>query len=199
VPGMFYGAVVWWSHHGQKLSRRTRSLWAACLCLSLLFTFTLNPSRTWSFIIPDSVDPWVHLTLTKQWGHANEVRSLLTQIPPEASVTATDNLLPHISGRRAILRFPTLQFQDEAGATTDVDYVLVDFWQLQQYAGAFSGSRDRLLNGLPVVQALVDGGYGIVAETPGVFLLERDAPSLPTALSEWQRFQAATLAEFADS
>jgi hypothetical protein len=50
-----------------------------------------------------------------------------------------------------------------------------------------------------VVQALVDGGYGIVAETPGVFLLERDAPSLPTALSEWQRFQAATLAEFADS
>ena len=190
VPGMFYGAVMWWSHHGQKLSRRTRSFWAACLCLSLLFTFTLNPSRTWSFIIPDSVNPWVHLTLTKQWGHANEVRSLLTQIPPEASVSATDNLLPHVSGRRAALRFPTLQYLNDAGKTTEADFVLVDFWQLQQYAAAFSGSRDRLLNWLPIVQALLDSeDYGIIAATPGVFLLQRDTPSDPAALREWQAFQ----------
>jgi len=200
VPGMFYGAVVWWSHRGQKLSQRTRSLWAACLCLSLLFTFTLNPSRTWSFIIPDSVDPWVHLTLTKQWGHANEVRSLLTQIPPEASVTATDNLLPHVSGRRAVLRFPALQFRNDAGETVDVDYVLVDFWQLQQYAGAFSGSRDRLLEWLPVVQGLLEGDrYGIVGATPGVFLLQRDTPSESVLLNEWQAFQTATLEAFADN
>jgi uncharacterized membrane protein len=190
VPGMFYGAVVWWRHHGQKLSKRTRSLWAACLCLSLLFTFTLNPSRTWSFIIPDSVGPWVHLTLVKQWGHANEVRSLLPQIPPETSVSTTDNLLPHVSGRRAVLRFPALQFRDDAGVTTDVDYVLVDFWQLQQYAGAFSGSRDRLQNWMPVVQSLLDENfYGIVAAAPGVFLLKRATPSQPDLLMAWQIFQ----------
>jgi len=190
VPGMFYGAVVWWSQRGPKLSRRTRRLWAGCLCLSLLFTFTLNPSRTWSFIIPDSVDPWVHLTLTKQWGHASEVRSLIPQIPPEASVAATDNLLPHVSGRRAVLRFPTLTYRNDAGEVTPVDFVLVDFWQLQQYAIAFSGSQERLQEWLPVVQALInDQGYGVVAATPGVFLLQRGAPANPEALARWQSLQ----------
>lgn len=192
VPGMFYGAVMWWSHRHQKLSLRTRRLWAGCLCLSLLFTFTLNPSRTWSFIIPDSVDPWVHLTLPKQWSHAAEVRSLLAQISPDASVAATDNLLPHVSGRRAILRFPTLEFRNDAGEATAVDTVLVDFWQLQQYAAAFSGSRDRIREWLPLVQTLVDENrYGIVAATPGVFLLQRGAPSTPAALAEWEAFQTS--------
>ncbi len=190
VPGMFYGAVMWWSHRGQKLSRRTRSFWTACLCLSLLFTFTLNPSRTWSFIIPDSVDPWVHLTLPKQWHHADEVRSLIAQIPPEASVAATDNLLPHVSGRRAILRFPTLQYRNDMGAPADVDYVLVDFWQLQQYAEAFSGSRDRLQTWAPLVQSLLEENrYGVVAAAPGVFLLQRSAASDAEAEIAWQTFQ----------
>ena len=160
------------------------------LCLSLLFTFTLNPSRTWSFIIPDSVDPWVHLTLPKQWHHADEVRSLIAQIPPEASVAATDNLLPHVSGRRAILRFPTLQYRNDMGAPADVDYVLVDFWQLQQYAEAFSGSRDRLQTWAPLVQSLLEENrYGVVAAAPGVFLLQRSAASDAEAEIAWQTFQ----------
>ncbi|MEM1280168.1 MAG: DUF2079 domain-containing protein [Cyanobacteria bacterium P01_H01_bin.152] len=191
VPGLFYGAVMWWSHRGPALSRRTRSLWTACLCLSLLFTFTLNPSRTWSFIIPDSVDPWVHLTLPKQWHHAGAVRSLMTQIPPDASVAATDNLLPHVSGRRAILRFPTLQYRDDAGEAVKVDYVLVDFWQLQQYAAAFSGSQQRLSDWTPLIQTLLnEQDYGIVAAVPGVFLLQREMPSDATARALWQTFEA---------
>jgi len=190
VPGMFYGAVMWWSQRGPKLSQRTRRLWAGCLCLSLLFTFTLNPSRTWSFIIPDSVDPWVHLTLAKQWGHAGEVRSLLAQMPPEASVAATDNLLPHVSGRRAVLRFPTLTYRNDAGEVTMVDFVLVDFWQLQQYAIAFSGSQERLQEWLPVVQALInEQNYGVVAATPGVFLLQRGAPADAAALAVGRPFK----------
>lgn len=189
VPGVFYGAIAWWSHHGQKLSQRTRRIWAGCLCLSLLFTFTLNPSRTWSFIIPDSVDPWVHLTLTKQWSHAQEVRSLLAQLPPDASVAATDNLLPHISGRRAVLRFPTLEFRNEAGEAVGVDYILIDFWQLQQYAIAFSGSQGRIEEWTPLIQKLVDQQqYGVVAATPGVFLLKRDTLSDAEALEMWQAF-----------
>jgi uncharacterized membrane protein len=193
VPAMFYGAITWWSYRGQKLSRRTKRIWAGCLCLSLLFTFTLNPSRTWSFIIPDSIDPWVHLTLPKQWGHAAEVRSLLTQIPPEASVSATDNLLPHVSGRRAVLRFPTMEYRNDAGEPTRVDYVMVDFWQLQQYAVAFSGSRDRIQEWVPLVQTLIEENrYGVVASVPGVLLLQQAAPSDPEALMEWERFRTAT-------
>lgn len=196
VPGVFYGAIAWWSQHGQKLSQRTRRIWAGCLCLSLLFTLTLNPSRTWSFIIPDSIDPWVHLTLSKQWSHAGDVRSLLSQIPPDASVSATDNLLPHVSGRRAVLRFPALEFRNDAGEAVAVDYVLVDFWQLQQYAVAFSGSRDRLQTWIPLVQTLLDENrYGLVAATPGVFLLQQATSSTPEALSEWQTFRATPLGE----
>ncbi|MEM0981720.1 MAG: DUF2079 domain-containing protein, partial [Cyanobacteria bacterium P01_H01_bin.58] len=192
LPGLFYGTILWWSRHAGKLSRRTRTIWTACLCLSLLFTFTLNPSRTWSFILPDSVDPWVHLTLPKQWGHAADVRSLLAQIPPDASVSATDNVLPHVSGRRAALRFPRLQFRDDAQEATFVDYALADFWQLQQYQEAFSGSRRELQTWVPLVQDLLDTNrYGIIAAMPGVFLLQREQPSTPDALASWEVFQTA--------
>jgi uncharacterized membrane protein len=196
VPGLFYGTVLWWTTRPPKLSTPTRRIWAGCLCLSLLFTFTLNPSRTWSFIIPDSVDPWVHLSLPKQWGHANEVRSLLAQIPPEDSVSTTDNLLPHASGRRAILRFPYLEFRNDVGAAQFVDVILVDFWQLQQYQAAFSGSRERLQTWIPLIQSLLDEQrYGLVAAQPGVFLLRQGTPSDPAALDAWQAFQTQVTTE----
>jgi len=191
VPGLFYGTILWWAGRSQTLSRRTRSLWTACLCLSLLFTFTLNPVRTWSFIIPDSIDPWVHLTLPKQWHHAHDVRSLIAQIDPDASVSATDHLLPHVSGRRVVLRFPFLEYQTVAGQTAAVEVILVDLWQLQQYQAAFSGSRDSLQAYLPLIQGLLDANrYGVTAAQPGVFLLRQGQSSDPAALSAWQAFTA---------
>ena len=45
------------------------------------------------------------------------VRSLMAQIPPEASVSAQDHLLPHLSHRREIYLFPTIE---------DADYILMD-------------------------------------------------------------------------
>lgn len=191
VPGLFYGTVLWWSNRPQKLSRSTKRLWAACLCLSLLFTFTLNPVRTWSFILPDSINPWVHLSLTQQWHHANEVRSLLAQIPPAASLAASDHLLPHVSSRRAILRFPMLDFQNEHQETTSVEYIIVDLWQLQQYQVAFSGSRKELQTWLLIIQSLLDENrYGLVAATQGVFLLHEGQPSAPQATLAWHEFQS---------
>ncbi|MBE7382947.1 MAG: DUF2079 domain-containing protein [Leptolyngbya sp. SIO1E4] len=191
VPGLFYGTILWWASRPPKLSTRTRRIWSACLCLSLFFTFTLNPVRTWSFVIPDSVDPWVHLSLPRQWQHAGEVRSLLTQIPPDASVSATDHLLPHISGRRAAIRFPGLEFQNDDRETTSVDYIIADLWQLQQYQVAFSGSRRELQERMPFIQSLIDENrYGLVAATEGVFLLHQGQTSVPEALSAWQDFQA---------
>ncbi|MEM9003811.1 MAG: DUF2079 domain-containing protein [Cyanobacteria bacterium P01_F01_bin.86] len=191
VPGVFYGAILWWANRPPKLSLRTQRLWTACLCLSLLFTFTLNPSRTWSFIIPDSIDPWVHLSLPQQWSHANDVRTLMAQIPPEASVSATDNLLPHVSGRRAVFRFPTRKFQNDDRQAVLADYLLVDLWQLNQYQVAFSGSRERLMKWMPLIQKQIDNNrYGLVAATSGVFLLQQSQPSEPEALTVWQAFQA---------
>ncbi|MGF1524553.1 MAG: DUF2079 domain-containing protein [Leptolyngbyaceae cyanobacterium] len=191
VPGIFYGTILWWTKRPPKLSPRTRRIWAACLCLSLLFTFTLNPSRTWSFILPDSIDPWVYLSLPKQWHHANEVRTLMAQIPATASLAATDNLLPHVSNRRAILRFPRHEFQNDDREAVFVDYILLDLWQLQQYQPAFSDSRDRLAEWTRFVQSQLNGTrYGLVAARSGVFLLQQGQPSTQEALAAFQAFQA---------
>jgi uncharacterized membrane protein len=191
VPGLFYGVILWWSHRSFQLSRPVRRVWAACLCLSLFFTFTLNPSRTWSFLIPDSVTPWVHLSLPQQWQHASEVRSLLAQLSPDTSVSATDNLLPYVSGRRAVLRFPALNFQNDDRLVVKVETILVDFWQLQQYQTAFSDARERLGAWVPLVQTLIaEEQYGLVSATPGVFLLQREKTSNPAALKAWADFLA---------
>ena len=188
VPGMFYGAVLWWANRPQKpLSMRTKRLWTACLCLSVLFSFTLNPSRAWSYLIPDSVIPWVYIPLSQQWGHANQVRSVLTDIPGDGSVAAVDHLLPHVSGRRAVLRFPSLEFRNDAGEAEFVDYILVDFWQLQQYQKAFASRREQLEAWVPFMQDLLDSGqYGMVAAAPGVFLLSEGQSSEPAILELWQ-------------
>ncbi len=191
VPGLFYGAILWWSHRSFQLSRPIRRLWAACLCLSLFFTVTLNPSRTWSFLIPDSVRPWVHLSLPQQWQHASEVRSLLTQIAPDASVSATDNLLPYVSGRRAVLRFPALNVQNDDRVVIQVEAILVDFWQLQQYQAAFADAREHLQAWVPLVQTMItEAQYGLISATPGVFLLQRGQASNPAALVAWADFLA---------
>ncbi|MEM6713941.1 MAG: hypothetical protein AAF622_02605, partial [Cyanobacteria bacterium P01_C01_bin.147] len=67
----------------------------------------------------------------------------------------------------------------------------VDFWQLQQYAAAFSGSQQRLSDWTPLIQTLLnEQDYGIVAAVPGVFLLQREMPSDATARALWQTFEA---------
>jgi uncharacterized membrane protein len=191
VPGLFYGAILWWTNRPPKLTQRTRQLWIACLCLSLLFTLTLNPSRTWSFIIPDSINPWIYRSLPQQWQHAGVARSLMAQIPPSASVSATDNLLPYVSNRRAILRFPTREFRNDQRQPAFVDNILVDFWQLQQYQAAFPESRQQLAAGLATLQALIEQQqYGLISAAQGVFLLHRGEPSTPAALATLQQFQA---------
>ncbi|HEY9888863.1 MAG TPA: DUF2079 domain-containing protein, partial [Candidatus Obscuribacterales bacterium] len=154
VPGMFYGAILWWAGQGWRRfwqplatliarspSRNFRRWWRACLIISLLFVPIANPSRVFTFMIPDSVQPWVYVSPPAQWQRAAAMNQLLAQIPPAASVTASTYLVPHISGRRAILRMPRVDYIGDQGAVQTVDYVAADLWQLQRYQVAFS--RDR--------------------------------------------------------
>ncbi|MCX7597043.1 MAG: DUF2079 domain-containing protein, partial [Fischerella sp.] len=60
VPGLFYGSILWWSQRQQKFKPSLCRFWVGCICLSLFFTFTSNPNRTFYFLIPDSVKPWVY-------------------------------------------------------------------------------------------------------------------------------------------
>lgn len=212
VPGLFYGAILWWAGRQQEEDRRKqggvvsasfpvaffplpsslqfRRFWVVCLCLSVFFTFTSNPNRTFSWILPDSVQPWVYVPLTRQWQHVAEMRSLLGQIPPDASVSATTYIVPHLSSRRAILRLPLWQLRNDALEVVKVEYVIADMRQLQQYQRAFSGDRADLQDILPIIDQLLNSeGYGIIGWRDGVLLMHKGAISEPNALASWVIFR----------
>lgn len=194
VPGLFYGAILWWSRHPKAFKPSFRRFWVACICLSLLFTFTSNPNRTFYFLIPDSIQPWVHVPLNKQWEHVGQMRPLLLKIPPDASVSATTYLVPHLSGRREIIRWPTLQVRNDAREVVKVDYVIADLWQLQQYQAAFKHDRELLQQSVAIIDELTGNReYGIIGFKDGVILMQKAALSDPEATASWLAFREELL------
>jgi len=222
VPGIFYGAIIWWSQHPGVFTRGTeptqeeptpnpsqegnrrqegfksgftlkagfRRFWIFCLSLSLVFTFTSNPHRAWSFLFPTSIDPLIYISVPRQWQHAGQIRSLLEQIPSTASVSATTHIVPHLSNRREILGFPSLRLINDARQEISVDYAIADLWQFQQYEVAFDDDRERLRKLVPAIeQILAQGNYGIIDFRDGVMLLKQGVTSESTALSAWQNFR----------
>jgi uncharacterized membrane protein len=194
VPGLFYGAILWWSRHPHVFKPWLRRFWVGCVCLSLLFTVTSNPNRTLSFLIPDSIDPWVYVSLPQQWSHAAQAQAMLARIPPTASVSATTYLIPHLSSRRELVRFPTLRLRNDARAVVTVDYVIADLWQLQQYQAAFDSDRQLLQQSLRLIHRLIrQKQYGIVGFAGGIVLLQQGDTSDPIARAAWQQFRQDAL------
>ncbi|MBH8551071.1 DUF2079 domain-containing protein [Nostocaceae cyanobacterium CENA357] len=190
IPGLFYGAILWWSQHQHKFKPSVRRLWIGCICLSLFFSFTSNPNRTFYFLIPDSVKPWVYVSLPQQWQHVAKMRPLLAQIPPDASVSATTYLVPHLSGRREILRLPALELRNDAQEVTKVDYAIADLWQLQQYQVAFKDDRRQLQDLVKLVDQLSNHQeYGIIGFQDSVVLLKKAASSDMQVTAAWLQFQ----------
>lgn len=190
VPGLFYGAILWWSQHPQAFKGSFRRFWVSCICVSLFLTFTSNPSRTFYFLIPDSVKPWVYVSLPQQWHHVGEFRSLIQQIPSDASVSATTNLIPQLSSRREIIRFPALELRNDALSVVKVDYAIADLKQLQQYAPAFKGDRNALQELVKKIELLTKNQeYGIIGFKDGVILLKKSATSNSQATADWLSFR----------
>jgi uncharacterized membrane protein len=199
VPGLFYGSILWWAGQGfanfnrsvedcqpRKLKPKFRRFWIICLCLSLFFTITSNPSRTLYFLIPDSVQPWVYVSLPEQWQHVPQIRSLLKEIPADASVSATTYLIPHLSGRREIIRLTDLELKNDRGEVVKVDYIIADLWQLQRYQLAFDDDRDRLRNIITLVDQITQQGeYGVIGFNNGVILLQKGVASESEAMTAW--------------
>ncbi|MGK7949578.1 MAG: DUF2079 domain-containing protein [Xenococcaceae cyanobacterium] len=203
VPGLFYGAILWWAGQGfgnfgkdlkdckpRRLHPKFRRFWVICICLSLLFTITSNPSRTLYFLIPDSIQPWVYVSLPQQWQRVTQIRSLLAQIPSDASVSATTYLIPHLSGRREIIRLPALEIRNDAGQIIKADYLIADMWRLQKYQVAFKADRQWLEGITPLIDTVTSNNeYGIIDFNNGVILLKKDAESNPEAMAAWQAFR----------
>jgi uncharacterized membrane protein len=195
VPGLFYGSILWWSNHPKAFQPKTKRFWALCLALSLLFTVTSNPNRTLSFLIPDSIRPWVYVPPLQQLQHATQARNVIAQIPPQASVAATTYLIPPLSSRQAIVRFPeSIQFRNETQQVENVAYVIADLWQFQQYQPAFKLERNLLQRSLNLVdQLLKTQEYGIQTFQDGVVLLQRSIKTEPDITAQWQAFTKQNL------
>ncbi|MEG5057154.1 DUF2079 domain-containing protein [Microcoleus sp. A2-C5] len=212
VPGLFYGAILWWAgrqkeedkiKRGEQTilrfpnavlpfpsSSKFRRFWGFCICLSLFFTFTSNPNRTFSFILPDAIAPWVQVPLIRQWQHVSQVRPLLAEIPADASVAATNTIVPILSSRREILRFPMFELRNDAGKAVKMEYVIADMWQLQQYQAAFRRERGQLQAIVPQIDRLSKSGeYGIVGFEDGAILMRKGAVSDSASVAGWASFR----------
>lgn len=189
VPGLFYGVILWWAAHPNRFDRPFRRVWTVCLILSLFFTITANPNRTLSWAIPDSFQPWVYVSPPRQWQHSQAIRSLLAQVPPDASITATSHIVSHVSNRREVLRFPRIRLINDEGENIRVEYVIADLWYLQQYQPAFADYRESLQRDIEDITRMSDRRYGIIDFNDGVVLLQLDADTDSTAQAEWEAFR----------
>ncbi len=175
------------SQRGFTLKR----FWIACMLVSVLLSVTASPSRTLYFLIPDSFDPWVYVSLPRQWQHAGHIRSLISEIPEDASVAATTYIVPPLSGRREIIRFPALKLRNDARDVIWVDYAIADLWRLQTYMPAFDNDGIRLCGMIPRIDSLLASGkYGLTNISDGVVLLQKDKASDSEAVQKWQQYRS---------
>jgi hypothetical protein len=158
--------------------------------LTLLFTITSNPNRTLSFLIPDSIDPWVYVSLPERWHHSGNIYRLMAKIPDEASVATTTYIIPHLSGRREIIRFPALEIRNDEKEVEGVEYVIADLWRLRRYQVAFDDDLGRLQAMTQKIEVITESGeYGITEFVEGVILLEKGTDNNSEAVNDWLTFK----------
>jgi uncharacterized membrane protein len=185
VPGLFAGAALWWQRHAAAFrQRRLRAIWAGCVALSLLFTLTSNPNRSLSWLIPDSVSPWVHVPMTETLRRASQAREALRMVPPQATVAATTYVVPRLAQREVLVRFPNaIAYRDRQGRTMPVEWVVADLGRLRRFAPAFEEDADVLEQSQERVRAM-GRTYGIRHIRDGLVIFQRGAPDAPGSREE---------------
>ncbi|GAC1581667.1 MAG: hypothetical protein NVS4B1_17620 [Ktedonobacteraceae bacterium] len=105
---------------------------------------------------------WADHTVSTREQHINQ---LLAMIPSNASVSAGENLNPHLSQRLYITVFPEITFSTPKNINNKVQYIIVDVQSI------FPGDRIRVSNQL---NELVNSKqYRVLREAEGVKLLVR--------------------------
>lgn len=190
IPGLFYGTILWWSQHQEKFKPRLHRFWIGCICLSMLLTYTSNPHRALYFISPYSIQPWVYQSLSAQLDHAADLKTVFNLIPKDASISTSSYIVSHLSGRRNIIRLEVMQMKDENGKIVDVDYGLLDLWQLQEDNLKGPIDRGRVRGGLRFAdEALRQGTYGVAQVLDGVVLIQKGIISKPEVLAAWLKLR----------
>ncbi|BAQ63250.1 DUF2079 domain-containing protein [Geminocystis sp. NIES-3709] len=191
VPGLFYGAILWWGGQSfynfqqninklnpRKLTVKFKRFWITCISISLLLGFTSSTtelSRAFYFILPDSFQPWVYVSLPRQWQHSANIYKLLAQIPNSASVSSTNNIIAHLSSRRAVIRLPMIEFRSDNQEVEKVDYIIADLWELERYGIVFKKEQGWL----EAINYLIDDvttkkEYDIIDRKDNVILLRNE-------------------------
>ncbi|XGV97502.1 MAG: DUF2079 domain-containing protein [Leptolyngbya sp. BL-A-14] len=187
VPGLFYGAILWWFHHADRWRPSFRRFWVGCLSLSLVLVVADNPNRAFYFLVPDGFLAQFSVPLVRQWEHAQHLWRVVHVIPPEASVSATSDLLPQLSKRRFLLNLPFMQLQNDQGQVVSVEYVAADLWQLQRPKALPAFERNHLSAALMLCdRVLAEATYGFLLVEDGVVLMQRGVTSPPAALEAWE-------------
>ncbi len=186
VPGLFYGVIIWWSQHQIRFKPVLRRWWTRCIVLSLIIAVASSPNHAFYFLIPESVQPWVYIPLTRQWNHVKYIHDLMKLIPANASVSATTSIIPHLANRRGIIRLPALKLEVDKKQIIDVDYALADLWEMQQIEPIYHNTRQDIENFITLFdQLLAQKKYGLVGLEDGVILLEKNITSNLQAVERW--------------
>ena len=205
VPGVFYGTILWWSQHQQRFNPGFRRFWSGCIILSIVITVVSCSQGAFYFLIPDFGRHALAISLSRQWEHAGHIRALINFIPPQASVSATSFLIPHLSNRREIIelsneRLPSLMLRNERGEDIEVEYILADLWHLQRYQVVFNPERRRLQALVSLFdQLLAQRRYGILGVEDGVVLLQKATASKSQPLADWLKFRSELMSIFHNS
>ncbi len=172
VPGLFAGSIYWWENHTNLFKiRYLRRVWTGCIILSLLFTITSNPNRTLSWMMPQSINPWIYTSPIKQYKHGQIALEALKFIPKNGTVSASSSLVPHLAGREVIIRFPdNTRYQDRQGNVNATDWIIIDLDHHQKYAHAFKNEWLDLQEILSLMRDLEDK-YNPVFVKDGILIL----------------------------
>ena len=123
-------------------------------------------------------------------GYAANIKKVLSLIPQDASVSTSGYIVSHLSGRRNIIGLQVMQMKDGEKKVVDVDYALLDLWQLQQNNLKGPVDRGRVRAGVRFTdEALGRGLYGIAEVLEGVVLVQKGITSKPEVLSAWSKWR----------
>jgi uncharacterized membrane protein len=190
IPLLIYAVILWWSEYPERFKPLLHRFWIGCIGLSLLFTLTSNPNQALYFLSPYSLNPLVYQSLTEQLAHATDIKTVLKLIPENASISTSGYIVPHLSGRRNIIRLEVMQMKDEEGKVVDIDYAILDLWQLQQNNLKVPLDRARIRAGVRFTdEALRNGTYGIAKVLDGVVLLQKGINSGSEVLAAWSKLR----------
>ena len=125
-----------------------------------------------SIAVTAAVNPLAEITTYLPAARVAQIDSCLATIPPDASVTASNALVPHLSHRDVIY---------EIDLNSDADYIAVD---PSTYANFYTGEEDKLRN---QVRGALAAGYSVVCAKGTTLVLARvvSTQQLTPELQAW--------------